>query len=164
MSDYAVRQARPEEMAQLAAMRERLGRHLKQHDPGIWELSSEEMAHQAERYSDVAASGKGCVLVAVDGADRPVGMIVVRLLENPRIEPGRFGRVDDAWVEPGHRRHGLMRRLIAAAAEYCEQNGFDRVMLDWSVKNVPSARCWRGIGFRPLVVVGMAGTGDLRRQ
>jgi ribosomal protein S18 acetylase RimI-like enzyme len=164
MGDYSVRQARPEEMTQLAAMRGRLGRHLKQHDPQIWELSADEMAHQAERYAEVAASGKGRVLVAVDGKDCAVGMIIVRLLENPRIEPGRFGRVDDAWVEPRHRRRGLMRRLIAAAADYCEQSGFDRVMLDWSVKNVASARCWRGIGFRPLVVVGMAGTADLRKR
>ncbi len=158
---FGIRDARKQELPLLADMRKRLGELLKAMHPGLWELSAGEMARQQERYAEVIDSGKGRVLVAADRWDVPVGMIVVRLLENPRIEPGRLGRIDDAWVEPEWRRRGVMRALVRNAAEYAQERGYDRVMLDWSVKNVASARCWRGLGFDPMLVVGMAVSSEL---
>lgn len=161
MDNYKVREARRDELKLLAAMRRKLGDFLRSQDKDLWELSKDEMSRQAERYSEVMDSGKGKLLVAVDAQDRPVGMIMVRLLENPRVEPGRFGRIDDAWVEPEHRRRGLMRELVRAAADYAQGQGFGLMMLDWSVKNVASERCWRGLGFSPMITVGTASTLNL---
>jgi len=160
---FKVRDARKRELLLIADMRKRLAELLRELHPGLIELTPEEMAKLSDRYAEVMASGKGRVLVAVDHADVPIGMIVVRLLENPRIEPGRFGRIDDAWVEPEFRRQGVMRGLVRAAAAYATAKGFDRMMLDWSVRNVVSARSWRGLGFEPMLVVGMAVTSELAK-
>jgi ribosomal protein S18 acetylase RimI-like enzyme len=158
---FRTRDARKPELLLLSDMRKRLGELLREQHAGLWELSAGEMARQAERYAEVMDSGTGRVLVAVDHADVPIGMIVVRLLDNPRIEPGRLGRIDDAWVEPEWRRRGVMRELVRVAAEYAQGSGYGRMMLDWSVKNVASARCWRGLGFGPMLVVGMASCAGL---
>jgi len=159
-----VRDARKDELPALAAMRHRLAELLKAKDPNLWEMSQDEMNRLEQTYAEVMDGGKGRILVAADAHDRPVGMIMLRLLDSPRVEPGKMGRIDDAWVEPEWRRRGLMRELVRAAAAHAQERGYKRMILDWSAKNVASARCWRGLGFAPMIVVGTAPARDLAEK
>jgi len=63
---------------------------------------------------------------------------------------GRHGLwLEDLFVQPAHRRHGLGRALLAELAHICEQNGWPRFewwVLDW---NEPAHGFYRAIGAAP---------------
>lgn len=54
--------------------------------------------------------------------------------------------LEDLYVSPEHRGLGLGRRLLAALAEECWENGYERLewaVLDW---NEPALRFYRSLG------------------
>ena len=136
--------------------------YLLECDPDLWVLSDSKLERLADFYGDILDRETARLFVVADREDRPVGMILVRILENQNVTPSRFGRIDDAWIEPGHRRQGLMRRLIAAAAEFLERQGVRDAMLDYALLNPDSEKCWLALGFRPVVSICRAGVDRLR--
>jgi GNAT superfamily N-acetyltransferase len=57
--------------------------------------------------------------------------------------------LEDLYVRPEHRGHGLGRALLAELAAECVRRGYSRLqwsVLDW---NEPSLRFYRGLGARP---------------
>lgn len=58
--------------------------------------------------------------------------------------------LEDLYVRPTHRGHGLGRALLAALAGVCAERGYAR--LEWSVLNwnEPSIAFYRGIGALPM--------------
>jgi ribosomal protein S18 acetylase RimI-like enzyme len=81
-------------------------------------------------------------------------MLTVRILDNPNMDPRPIGRIDDAWVDPDHRRKGMMRELTEACCRFLEERDVLTVMLDWAIRNVPSVDCWQNLGFEPLITMG----------
>ena len=103
------------------------------------------------------------LLVAETSSGEPVGMLTVRVLESSNITPSRLGRIDDAWVEPDHRRRGVMRRLIQSALDFIESHDARHVMLDYSIQNTISAEAWGKLGFRPALVIAQATVKQVRQ-
>jgi GNAT superfamily N-acetyltransferase len=54
--------------------------------------------------------------------------------------------LEDLYVRPGHRGHGLGRRLLGRLASICRERGYGR--LEWSVLdwNAPSIAFYRSLG------------------
>jgi ribosomal protein S18 acetylase RimI-like enzyme len=48
-------------------------------------------------------------------------MTVGRIVRHEEFEPTVWGQVDDVWVEPEYRRHGVCRALLARLLEFFEQ-------------------------------------------
>lgn len=136
-------------------MRRALQELIAECDPGVWKLSPEMLAGLEEHYAGVMASESGRVFVAADPEDRPVGMLMVRVLDNPNMDPRPVGRIDDAWIEPAFRRRGLMRTLTEACCRFLIERNVRVVMLDWAIRNEPSVHCWQGLGFVPRLTTGL---------
>lgn len=161
MNDIRIRSARAEDLPTLAEMRRRLQDVITDFEPLLWRLSPEQLARGRQYYAELITHDTNRILVAADARDQPVGMIVIRVLENRQLDPARYGRIDDAWVEPDYRRQGVMRRLVRAAAEFIAAHGIGTIMLDFAVHNKVSEDCWRSLGFIPVLTIATADVSKL---
>jgi ribosomal protein S18 acetylase RimI-like enzyme len=57
------------------------------------------------------------------------------------------GSIHELWVEPGSRRRGLGRALVAAAEAFFDERGGARVSVRVEVRNPEGLRFWRALGF-----------------
>ena len=159
--NYSVRRAEPRDLADLKRMRIGLQDLLAGRDPRVWRLSQELTDTLEQFYAKVMEKDESRILVAVEPRGRPVGMLMVRILDNPNMDPRPFGRIDDAWVDPERREQGVMRSLARAAARFLADRRVPLVMLDWANNNPPSGTCWQKLGFEPLMTMGFASPTDI---
>lgn len=156
-----VRRAEESDLPELKRMRVALDQLLEERDPKVWRLSQEMQNRLESFYAEVMAKETNRIFVATDNRDRPVGMLMVRIIDNPNVNLRPFGRIDDAWVEPAHRRQGVMKALTRAATDFLVERSVPMVMLDWADKNIPSVHCWQTLGFEPLVTMGFAAPAEV---
>lgn len=127
-------------------------------------------------------TGRSSRIVVADAGDEVVGFAYGRLLgggsDHHRPEPGglrslwwrlrgvavnpppaspirplRRGVVEDCWIEPGHRRQGLARRLFDELAGWMASQGISRVELSVVAANEGAVALWRDLGFEPFRLV-----------
>jgi ribosomal protein S18 acetylase RimI-like enzyme len=153
---FSVRRAEARDLGELKRMRVALQDLLAVKDPRVWRLSAQLVAELDRFYGKVIAQDGSRIFVACDKDDRPVAMLMVRIIDNPHSDPRPFGRIDDAWVEPDWRGRGVMTMLTRAACEFLVERSVPLVMLDWANENEPSGTCWQRIGFEPLMTMGFA--------
>ncbi len=177
---YTVRRAGRRDLPDLKRMRVCLQDLLMGRDPRIWRLSQELVDGLEEFYARILEKDENRIFVAVPGENgdsplprgrgsnpvqspfsRPVAMLVVRILDNSNMDPERFGRIDDAWVDPDWRERGVMTELTRAAAKFLADHRVTMVMLDWANNNPPSGICWQKLGFEPLMTMGFARPTDI---
>jgi ribosomal protein S18 acetylase RimI-like enzyme len=156
-----VRRAKTRDLPDLKRMRVELQDLLAGRDPRVWRLSQELTDTLEQFYAGILEKDENRVFVAAGPGDKPVGMLVVRILDNPNVDPRPFGRIDDAWVDPEWREQGAMRGLTRAAAVFLADRHVPMVMLDWANNNPPSGICWQKLGFEPLMTMGFASPIDI---
>jgi ribosomal protein S18 acetylase RimI-like enzyme len=174
--DFSVRRATAKDLPELKRMRVALQDLLIGRDPRVWRLSPELVDGLEEFYSRILGKDQNRIFVAVPAKGHdpnrrglgscpepavPVAMLVVRILDNSNLDPVRFGRIDDAWVDPDWRERGVMTGLTHAAAEFLAGRRVTMVMLDWANNNPPSGTCWQKLGFAPLMTMGFASPTDI---
>jgi ribosomal protein S18 acetylase RimI-like enzyme len=177
---YSIRRATVRDLPELKRMRVALQDLLIGRDPRVWRLSQELIDGLEEFYSKIMEREQNRIFVAVAGENgdsplprgrgsksaqspfsQPIAMLAVRILDNSNLDPVRFGRIDDAWVDPEWREQGVMTELTRAAAEFLADHRVTLVMLDWANNNPPSGTCWQKIGFAPLMTMGFASPADI---
>jgi ribosomal protein S18 acetylase RimI-like enzyme len=177
---YTIRRATPRDLPELKRMRIALQDLLIGRDPRVWRLSPELTDGLEEFYSKIMEKDQNRIFVAIPGENgdsplprgrgsnpvqppfsQPVAMLVVRILDNSNLDPVRFGRIDDAWVDPEWRERGVMTGLTRAAARFLAERRVSMVMLDWANNNPPSGTCWQKLGFEPLMTMGFARPTDI---
>ncbi|HTW90961.1 MAG TPA: GNAT family N-acetyltransferase [bacterium] len=153
---YAIRRAGRRDLPQLKRMRVALQDLLIGRDPRVWRLSPGLIDGLEDFYSQIMEKDQNRIFVAVGRHAELVAMLVVRILDNSNLDPVRFGRIDDAWVDPEWRERGVMAGLTCAAARFLADHNVSMVMLDWANNNPPSGTCWQKLGFAPLMTMGFA--------
>lgn len=159
--NFSIRRAAASDLPELKRMRIALQDLLAGRDPRVWRLSQELTDSLEEFYAKIMEKDENQVLVAATAGDQPVGMLLVRILDNPNMDPRPFGRIDDAWVDPEWREQGVMTSLTRAAARFLVERRVPMVMLDWANNNPPSGICWQKLGFEPLMTMGFASPTDI---
>ncbi len=158
---YSVRRARVRDLADLKRMRVALHELLLGKDPRVYALSPDFLNELDSFYADVMAQDANRIFVAVNEHDRPIGMVMVRILDNAGMTPRPLARIDDAWVDEPWRNRGVMKSLIATCARFLLERRVPLVMLDWANNNPPSGECWQKLGFVPRLTTGFAAPADL---
>lgn len=158
---YNIRRAEARDLPDLKRMRILLQDLLAGRDPRVWRLSEELTDTLEQFYAGMIEKDENRVLVAAGPGGKPVGMLVVRILDNPNMVPRPFGRIDDAWVDPAWREQGIMCSLTRTAARFLADRQVTMVMLDWANSNPPSGICWQKLGFEPLMTMGFASPIDI---
>jgi len=159
--NYAIRRAEARDLPDLKRMRIALQDLLAGRDPRVWRLSRELTDTLEQFYAKIMDKDENRVFVAAGPEGKLIGMLVVRILDNPNMDPRPFGRIDDAWVDPDWREQGVMRSLTHAAARFLADRYVPMVMLDWANNNPPSGTCWQKLGFEPLMTMGFASPIDI---
>jgi ribosomal protein S18 acetylase RimI-like enzyme len=160
-SGCRIRRAETRDLPELKRMRVALQGLLAVKDPKVWRLSTSMTDTLDHFYATIMEKDENRIFVAATPEDKPVGMLMVRILDNPNMDPRPFGRIDDAWVDPDRRKQGVMRSLTRAAAEFLAGRNVPMVMLDWANNNPPSGTCWQNLGFEPLMTMGFTSPNDI---
>jgi ribosomal protein S18 acetylase RimI-like enzyme len=159
--NFSIRRAEPRDLPDLKRMRIALQDLLAGRDPRVWKLSQDLVDSLEEFYSRIMEKDENRIFVAAGPDAKPMAMLVVRVLDNPNMDPRPFGRIDDAWVDAEWREQGVMSGLTRAAAQFLADRRVSMVMLDWANNNPPSGVCWQKLGFEPLMTMGFASPTDV---
>lgn len=95
---------------------------------------------------------------------RPAGYAVVRLgplmpvIDDPSVH------VENLYVMPDLRRHGVAKALLAKVTSIAERNAADQVVISAPTNSREAQRFLARLGFTPLVVRRIAATSALRRR
>lgn len=106
--------------------------------------ATEALLHETLFRSEPAAE----VVLAVAGSETAGFALWFRSYSTFLARPGIY--LEDLFVFPAHRGHGLGRRLLAHLARTAVERGYGRVewaVLDW---NVDAIRFYESLGARPM--------------
>jgi GNAT superfamily N-acetyltransferase len=95
-----------------------------------------------------------CLTLIALHDDQPVGMLRLMLSSaNPLHEPPRHGYVLSVYVEPAHRRSGVLSALMRQADAWCAQHGVAEMRLHCGVENKVGNAAWKALGFKAAEVL-----------
>jgi GNAT superfamily N-acetyltransferase len=148
----AVRQAQAGDLDAVVAMRSALlessrgnpiNRHLRR------DFSEKARPFFASQLDDARC----LTLLALDG-ERPIGMLRCMLsAANPLHDPPRHGYVLSVYVEPAHRRSGVLSALMRQADAWCAHQGAAEMRLHCGIKNRVGNAAWKALGFEAAEVL-----------
>jgi len=105
--------------------------------------STPDAATIAERAAPLIESGEVTVLFAGEGPD---GFAELRF--RPSLYTGALDAyLEELYVVPGRRGHGLGRTLLEAAMDHARQRGASRIDLNTSVDDVAARALYESAGF-----------------
>lgn len=92
-------------------------------------------------------------LIALDG-ECAIGMLRCMMsAANPLHEPPRHAYVLSVYVEPAHRRSGVLKALIRHADAWCSQQGAAEMRLHVGIENKVGNAAWKALGFQAAEVL-----------
>lgn len=92
----------------------------------------------AARAPDFLLHPGNAVFLAVDG-NEAVGISTVT--SSFGFESGRLAEIEDLYVLPAHRSHGVATALLGEAMLWCRQQGFDAIQVAVTPED-PERRAW----------------------
>ena len=92
-------------------------------------------------------AASGCAWLAHAGA-QPVGHTVLTV-RHTMEHGGLSGYVDDLFVQPGFRRSGLGRALLAELFAEARSRGCRSIQVELGASNVPARALYSGLGLVP---------------
>lgn len=66
---------------------------------------------------------------------------------SPLLHPERYCYVSSVYVEPAHRRRGVLRILLRGAMEWCLERGLDEMRLHNPAASPIAGPVWQALGF-----------------
>ena len=99
---------------------------------------------------DSQRSLKAATWIVAREAQNVIGL--AKIVSEPALPASRY--VESAWVEPTHRRRGVLRTLLDGLAEISRRMGVTELMLWVLEDNYAADHAYRALGFEP--------TGDRR--
>ncbi|MEO0673089.1 MAG: GNAT family N-acetyltransferase [Pseudomonadota bacterium] len=100
------------------------------------------------------ARTNGALLVAVDGADTPIGYASLLFGEDDayiRQDLRRYAVIEDIYIADRYRGSGVGRALIAELEERARARGVKRLAVSFVARNEVARSTYESFGFRPYV-------------
>lgn len=144
--EIVIRQARPEDVAEIVRQRRRMYEDLGERDPAALDAMQATSAAFLEK---AIPAGLFRGWLAQTPAGRVVaggGMMIVPWLSRPADPAPRRAWILNVYTCPEYRRQGIARRLMQTMIESCRQAGFQSVALHSSDEGRP---LYESLGFKP---------------
>jgi ribosomal protein S18 acetylase RimI-like enzyme len=133
-----VRLATPEDAADVGRLLHDFNAEYDEYTPGAEVL--------AERMGPMIAAGDA---VAIVGGEGPDGLAVLRL-RKAIFDPGMHAYLEELYVAPARRGHGLGRALLDAALDTARERGVKWIDLGTSEDDVAARGLYESAGFSNL--------------
>jgi ribosomal protein S18 acetylase RimI-like enzyme len=93
-------------------------------------------------------AGESVVLLATDSAHPGVGVGFTQLYRTfSSVSACRILVLNDLYVAPEYRRHGVARLLMEAARALAAEEGVGRILLETAEDNVQAQRLYESLGY-----------------
>lgn len=92
------------------------------------------------------------LLVADVGNGKLAGYILGTIEDEPGQLLGRWGYVDDLYIDEDYRRHGLGARMMGEMEEWFKAGGCSAVAVDSWLANPGASKAYEAMGFKPNYV------------
>jgi len=128
-----IRQAKNSDLPRLAEMYLALYRHISGPETSslkVMNRYANKKLHQKHHFTFVAEE-EGDI----------IGALTVRLLSKTR------GDLIDAYVDPVHRRRGVLRKLEGRVRVFLKKRGVTSITLDVQISNEEGLSSWRSLGY-----------------
>jgi ribosomal protein S18 acetylase RimI-like enzyme len=152
--DIRIRDARREDVDAIMILLVRLDAHVAGVPADELALSESGEAHlrrNTQRFLD-ADDRRLVVAEAPDGTVVGMGSIEIWYYENTWLNPERrdlrAANIDDFWVEPDWRGHGIARRIVARLLSFAAESEVEELVLEYALHNTEAASFWERLGFR----------------
>ena len=141
-----VRRAEPSDLATVVSMRLALLREYGDH-PLYAELHHDVVDRAFELYhAQIVAADERLYLAELGG--EPVGILrAVDVRGSPLVLPERYCYVSSVYVVPSARRRGVMRALVRAAEDWCDERGLGEMRLHNAASSRVAVAAWTALGF-----------------
>ncbi|MGH8121835.1 MAG: GNAT family N-acetyltransferase [Rudaea sp.] len=93
------------------------------------------------------AHHESVILLALDAGDSAIGFTQLYPLFSS-VRATRKYLLNDLFVAPAARRHGVAAKLLAAAAEFARANGAASLSLTTAVDNLAAQKLYESLGWR----------------
>lgn len=142
----SVRRATVEDLETVVALRLALLREYREHPVyGRLRGDADKVARQVFA-AQLGAAQETTFLAQVDHA--AIGLIrCVETVASPLFVPDRYCYVSSVYVRPEHRRHGVLRAMLARAREWCAERGLTEMRLHSVGSRQSAAAAWDALGF-----------------
>lgn len=102
-----------------------------------------------EQWLPIRARDPRSVFLLAEIDKKPVGFLVGQVEENiPIYRLHQYGFIHDLWVDPAHRKGGIARALVRAAASRFISIGVAQIRLETAIDNEPARKLFESCGFR----------------
>jgi GNAT superfamily N-acetyltransferase len=148
----SVRQARPDDLATVVALRLSL---LREHgDHPIYGRLRNDAAQRARELFAAQLDSPSEVMFLAERDGQVVGILrVVESSGSPLLHPARYAYVSSVFVSPAERRGGVLRALVDRAMAWCNERGLDEMRLHSVAGDTVSEAAWDALGFRVVEYV-----------
>lgn len=153
--DIRIRDARTEDVDAIVTLLVRLDAHVAGVPADELALSeSGEAQLRQSTESFIGSPGRRLIVAeAPDGTVVGMGNIQIWHYDNTWLNPERrdlkAANIDDFWVEPDWRGHGIARRIVARLLSFAAESGIEELVLEYALHNAEAAVFWERLGFRP---------------
>ncbi len=135
----------------LARLARELYAYVESVDP-VWRTSPGAEDHLRVHLTDLFTTRLAMSYVACEG-EEVIGFITGSITQRPPvILPHRDGLVDNAYVTPYWRGHGIGTRLCHLMLAWFREQGVEEVRIHYQVSNREGVRFWEKLGFRPWTI------------
>ena len=142
----SVRPAELDDLASVVELRLALLREYSDH-PLYGRLRPDARARAYELYRGQLTAPNEQIFVAEIGGDVVGVLRCVDMLSSPLLYPERYCYVSSVYVQPASRRKGILRALLTAAENWCEERGIDEMRLHNATSSTVAERTWTSLGF-----------------
>lgn len=141
-----VRRAEPSDVATVVSLRLALLREYDDH-PLYADLHPDVVDRAFELFqSQLVAADERLFLAEI--ASEAVGILrAVDVRGSPLVRPERYCYVSSVYVMPSARRRGVMRALVRAAEQWCDERGLDEIRLHNVSTSRVAVAAWSALGF-----------------
>jgi GNAT superfamily N-acetyltransferase len=141
-----IRQAGPEDLSTVVALRLSLLREHRDH--AIYGRLRADAARRARELFAAQLDSSGEVMFLAERGGQVVGILrCVESTGSPLLHPQRYGYVSSVFVTPSARRSGVLRALVERAVRWCEDRGLDEMRLHSVAGDAVSEAAWDALGF-----------------
>jgi GNAT superfamily N-acetyltransferase len=142
----SVRAADLDDLSSVVELRLALLREYAEH-PLYGRLRPDARARAYELYRGQLSAHNEQIFVAELAGDVVGVLRCVDTPSSPLLYPERYCYVSSVYVRPAIRRKGVLRALLAAAEEWCDERGITEMRLHNASSSLIAERTWSALGF-----------------